>query len=126
MKRFVLGIAAYVGAALACHAMPQERLYGGTLMAPLQHDVTSRGGTQFVGRTTLNSGTASVTVSTAMVKSDSWIGGQWIPNAATASGASVTPAPMSIVDGVSFAIANPDGAGRAPGGTFCWEIRRTK
>ncbi len=80
---------------------------------------------QWAGRTTLNSGSAFNTVSTRMIKADSHISGQWIPNATVSSGQQwSTPAVMSIVAGVSFAVGNVDGVGRAPGGTFCWEIKR--
>lgn len=132
-KNLVLSVAAalaaYAQGALALHAgrTPIEKLESAMLKGPALLSNTGSGGAKiWAGRTPLNSGTASVTVSTAMVHSDSIIHGTWIPNATVASGQQwTTPAPMSIVHGVSFAVANVDGQGRAPGGVFCWEIRRS-
>ena len=55
---------------------PLELLFGAQFKGPAMVDVRSHATKQFAGRTTLNSGSATVTVSTAAVKSDSliWVG----------------------------------------------------
>lgn len=123
-------IAAFVQAALACwnvRGTPHEKLYAPMLEGPIGVRTNSSAPNQFTGRTTLGSGTAFVTVSTRLVNSDSYIALTPIPKATVASGQQwVTPMPMSLVEGVSFAIANVDGVGRAPGYDCCWEIRNNR
>lgn len=119
-------VAAYAERALGCPVYPLEQIFRGWLRSPLG-TLTASGPSQFAGRTTLNSGTAFATVSTRMVNSDSIIQFGFAVNSTGAmnvnSGAYLVVS--SIVSGVSFALGYVDGAGRGPGGTFLWEIRRT-
>jgi hypothetical protein len=119
-------IARYIEKVLACPARgPLETLFGGILRGPLA-TLTASGAKQFAGRTTINSGTAFVTISTQMVNSDSIILHGFAVQTTVASG-SGGPATCvsSIVSGVSFALGYTDGVQRGPGGTFMWELRRT-
>ena len=111
---------------LACwNQPPLENLFGGLLRAPLKL-ITTAGAKQFAGFSALNSGTAYVTISTAMVTSGNLINATLSVNTTVASGSGgCATAVSSIVDGVSFAYGYTDGTGRGPGGTVMWEIRRT-
>lgn len=104
----------------------QEQLWGGHLRGPLNLAPGS-GASLFGGRTTINSGSASVTVSTTNVKSDSIIlgtvevgsvgvlvnsgGGQIVVN--------------SIVQGTSFAFARADGDAVSWDDTIMWMLMNT-
>lgn len=102
-----------------------EALSRAFLRAPLAVRATSGMAGQFAGRTTLNSGTATATVSTTNIKSDSLVFHGFQVATLCGSGVGYTIGVSSIVHGVSFAVGYIDGQGRAPGGTVMWEIRRT-
>lgn len=127
MKNLFRLASLYAAVAQACWAQPPlNLLWGGLLKAPQRVPVTT-GAKQFAGLTALGSGTAYVTMSTAMVTSGSLINATLMVNTTVASGSGGSAtAVSSIVDGVSFAFGYTDGVGRGPGGTVMWEIRRTK
>lgn len=116
----------YVEDVLGCRIYPLELLNRALAKGPLMVPTTA-GTNQFAGRTALASGTASVTISTAIVNSDSLIFATFAVSSTSVGSGGVPVALVvnSIVSGVSFAFANQDGVGRAPGGTILWEIRRT-
>lgn len=127
MMKFSLSLfAAHALRALACPVTPIEALFRATIRGPLSF-LTAAGPKQFAGLTTLASGTAFATVSTALVTSGMLINHSLSVQTTVASG-SGGPATCvsSIVDGVSFALGYTDGIGRGPGGTFMWELRRTR
>jgi len=117
-------IAAFVLGLLACHINPIELVRRGLLKDPLLLSVASRTNA-FAGLTTLNSGTAFVTISTAAVASGQLIYAQLSVATTCGSGIGYQTGVSSIVDGVSFAYGYIDGQGRAPGGTVMWEIRKS-
>ncbi len=120
-----LWLLAYVETLLGCRINPLELLRRPFFHGPASVRTTA-GPQQFAGRTALASGTASVTVSTAVVNSDSIIFHSFQANTTTAgSGTQFSTVVSSIVSGISFALGTADGQGRQPGGTFMWEIRRT-
>ena len=80
---------------------------------------------QFAGRTTLNSGSASVTVSTAVVNSDSIIMYGIQASSVGAQNSAFNIVVNSIVSGVSFAFARILGAGGPDNSTIMWEIKKT-
>lgn len=127
MKELLKMAGMYVGFVLACWIRgPLERLEGPHQIGPTLLK-TAAGPNQFAGRTALASGTAFATVSTQMVNSDSIIGFAFQVSSTGAmnvnSGAYF--AVSSLRSGISFALGYVDGAGRGPGGTFMWEIRRS-
>ena len=122
MKNLILG---YVARLLACPITPIENFFRGTVRGPLSF-LTTAGAKQFAGLTDLASGTASVTVSTALVTSGMLINHSFSVQTLCGSGIGYATGVSSIVDGVSFALGYLDGQGRAPGGTFMWELRRTR
>lgn len=65
-------LASWAEVVLGARITPLEQIWRGLLRSPLNIDITSRS-TQFAGRTTLNSGSATVTISTSNVKSNSLI-----------------------------------------------------
>ena len=125
-KWFLALFALYAEFALGCPIYPLELLNRALAKGPLMVPTTA-GRNQFAGRTALASGTASVTVSTAIVNSDSLIfhAFQVTSTSVASGGVSVALVVNSIVSGISFAFATQDGIGRTPGGTIMWEIRRT-
>ena len=66
-------VCGYAEAALACHITPIELLQRGMQMWPMRVRTNSGNAKQWAGYTDLASGTASVTISTQMVNSDSII-----------------------------------------------------
>jgi len=127
MNKLISIAARYVERALACHIYPLEALYRGLLKGPLGvFTGVPLGSAQFAGLTDLSSGTASVTVSTRMVTSGMLINNTFSVRTLCGSGIGYATGVSSIVDGVSFALGYLDGQGRAPGGTFMWELRRTR
>lgn len=122
-------IAKYASRLLAVHAplYPLEQLFRGFLRGPLVTPISS-GAAQFSGLTAINSGTATVTISTAMINSGMIVSATMMLNSAAAVG-SGTPFPQlvvnSIVDATSFCLGFADQQGRAPGGVIMWELRRT-
>lgn len=117
-------LTAYVLGALAAWTTPIENRQRSLLRSPDMLDVRT-GANAFAGRTALSSGTAFVTISTQQVNSDSLVHATFYANATTTSGQAQPVVVSSIVSGVSFAVGNADGIGRAPGGTVMWEIRKT-
>ena len=116
----------YTERVLGCRVNPIELLRRALFTGP-GSVLSAAGANQFAGRTALASGTASATISTTIVNSDSIIlhAFQVTSTSAASGSAAVDLCVNSIVSGVSFAFANQDGQGRAPGGTIMWEIRRT-
>jgi hypothetical protein len=110
---------------LAAAITPIEMLSRAFLRAPMGVRATSGMAGQFAGRTTLASGTATATVSTTNIKSDSLVHMTFQCATLATSGTAGTFGVSSIVHGVSMSIGYVDGAGRGPGGTLMWEIRRT-
>lgn len=103
----------------------KESLFGprqlGQRSIPLSHAAVSG---MFAGLTTINSGSSSVTVSTAVVTSGSLIMYGTNPSSiGPNSGGGI--AVSSVVDGVSFAFARPTGNAVAWDETVMWEIVRT-
>ena len=115
----------YAEAALGCRITPIEALFRGTIRGPLAF-LTTAGARQFAGLTALDSGTAFATVSTTLVHSGMLINHSFAVQTLCGSGIGYATGVSSIVDGVSFALGYLDGQGRAPGGTFMWELRRTR
>lgn len=127
MKKFLIDLLSrYVEGVTACRVTPIESLFRSAIRGPLSF-LTAAGPKQFAGLTSLASGTAFATVSTALVTSGMLINHSFAVATTVASG-SGGPATCvsSIVDGVSFALGYVDGTGRGPGGTFMWELRRTR
>ena len=111
---------------LAAPVYPLELLKRAFLSGPLGVRATSgMAGGQFAGLTALSSGTATVTVSTTQIKSDSIVNATFAVATTCGSGIGYNIGVSSIVHGVSFNMGYFDGQGRAPGGTIMWEIKRT-
>ena len=126
MNKLIAFAGRYAELALGCRIYPLEALFRGTIRGPLSL-LTGAGPKQFAGLTALASGTASVTVSTTLVHSGMLINLSFAVQTTVASGvAGPSTVVASIVDGVSFALGYADGIGRGPGGTFMWELRRTR
>lgn len=117
-------VLSYVLMTLACAIYPIER-HERMLKASPDMLPTTAGAGQFAGLTTLDSGTAFATISTAVVTSGCLINAAFSIQTTCGSGIGYQTAVSSIVDGVSFAYGYMDGQGRAPGGTVMWEIRKT-
>ena len=125
IKWWFAALAFYTELVLACPIFPLELLRRPFLKGPMALETTA-GENQFAGRTSLASGTAFATISTAIVNSDSLIQATFQVNTTTASGVAFAAMGVnSIVSGVSFTFGSVDGVGRAPGGVIMWEIRRT-
>jgi hypothetical protein len=114
----------YTELVLACLVLPLEMLRRAFFKDAVLLNTTA-GANQFAGRTTLASGDAFSTISTAVVNSDSIIQATMQVNTNCGSGIGYLTVVSSIVSGKSFAYGYADGQGRAPGGTIMWEIRRT-
>ena len=104
-----------------------EQAYGLHLRAPLR---TRIGNTNpWSGRTTLSSGSATSTVSTTRVNSDSIVLlSEQVSSAgasAVQSGAGGWTVVNSIVSGVSFALARSSGQAIAWDSTIMWNILKT-
>jgi len=126
MNKLIALAARYAEATLGCRITPIEALFRATIRGPLAF-LTTAGARQFAGLTAIASGTASVTVSTTLVHSGMLINLAFAVQTTVASGvAGPSTVVASIVDGVSFALGYADGVGRGPGGTFMWELRRTR
>ena len=103
-----------------------ETLYKPTLRGPLRTRTAPTETNPWAGRTTLASGSATVTVSTAIVQSDSII--QFATEVGTVgvganSGANVVV--NSIVDAISFAFARATGIAVDWDETVMWQLLRT-
>ena len=111
--------------ALACQARitPLELLFAPFFKGPSFMRTNSHGA-QFAGRTTLNSGSATVVVSTANVTSDSLIFLSMEGNANVASGTAIRPTEVkTISDGNYFTLGTQDGVGIARNTVLMWEIK---
>lgn len=126
LKRLINFMACFAELALACRTTPLEMFWRGLQRGPFITRIQSGPG-QFAGFAVLNSGNASVTVSTTMVRSGDLIlhGFNVATTVASGSGGCATCV-SSIVDGVSMAFGYTDGVARGPGGTFMFEIKRTR
>lgn len=103
---------------------PLEQLYGTHLKGPPTTQTTTPG--NWAGKTTLNSGSTSVTVSTAVVNSDSLIFLGTNPASIGAVVASYGGVVVnSIVSGVSFALAAAPAIARPFDDKVSWMIWRT-
>jgi len=98
----------------------KEQFFGPTLRGPVLTKAQSASN-QFAGRTTLASGSATVTVSTTSVKSDSII--FHALQAATVSSGAICV--RSINPGVAFSFGWTDGGARAFDSTIMWRIELT-
>ncbi len=100
-----------------------ELLYKGTLKGPLR--TPTGGANAWAGRTTLNSGSATVTVSSTVVKSDSIIGLTVEANTRQSSGVAQPIEVMSMQEAVSFAFGTADGVAMARDTTIMWQLTNT-
>ncbi len=103
-----------------------EQIFGGILRAPLR-TVIAAGAQQFAGLTLIASGSATVTVSTAVVQSGQliWCAAQLGADPGTIQNSGGGIACMSIVDNVSFELVRPAGTALNHDETIMWEIRKT-
>ena len=104
---------------------PKEILSGALLQGPLRSKTTA-GAQQFAGKATISSGSATVTVSTAVVKSDSLImnGVRALTDQASGSGCGVEV--RTVIDSTSFVLANSDSSVRAFDVSVDWMIVQIK
>jgi len=102
---------------------PKELLHGALLKGPLK-TISAVGDQQFAGVTTIGSGTATVTVSTTVIKSDSIIlcGVQALSNQASGSG--IGAEVRTISDSTHFVLGNSDGSSQAFARNIHWMIVR--
>ncbi len=80
---------------------------------------------QFAGRTTLNSGDTTVTVSSSVVTSDSIILHGMEANTSQSSGFAAPIDVMSIVDGSHFTFGQADGVAVVRETNIMWQILHT-
>ncbi len=118
-------LASFAERLLAAPIYPLEQIARGFLRGPLGIRATSGQTGQYAGITALSSGTATATVSTTQVRSDSFFGVTMSVATTCGSGIGYLVGVSSIVHGVSFNVGYIDGQGRAPGGNIMWEIKRT-
>jgi hypothetical protein len=123
MKKLLSFVPAFAARALACHIFPLERLVRGWQVGPLMTKINSSPD-QWAGRTTLDSGSATVTVSTRIVNSDSliWVQGQ--NHANVASGTYKPVEVRTISPGNFFTLGTADGIAMARDTTLMWEVKR--
>lgn len=128
LRSLLAVFAGYAGAALAMHLpgptpieMFQRPFWKS---APLVR--TNSHAAQYAGRTTLNSGSATVVVSTRAINSDSIISHSMLGNANVASGTAIRPTEVkTISSGGYFTFGTQDGVGIARDTVIMWEIRRS-
>ena len=101
-----------------------ELIFKGTLRGPLRTRASSASN-QWAGRTTLNSGSATVTVSTTTIKSDSIIKYGVEANTRQESGVGAPIEVMSIQEAVSFAFGFAGGETVARDTTIMWWLMNT-
>ncbi len=102
-----------------------ELLFKPTLRGPMRTRTNSQEDSFWAGRTTLNSGSATVTVSTSIVQSDSIIQYGVEANTRQDSGVASPIEVMSIQDAVSFAFGTAGGETIARDTTIMWWLMRT-
>lgn len=103
---------------------PLELLFRPFFRGPAMTKASSDA-TQFAGRTTLNSGDVTVTVSTTAVGSDTLVLFSCLSPTAAASGFGHAIDVRSISPGNWFTLGHRDGIGRGPTTTVLWELRKT-
>lgn len=101
-----------------------EQLWRGNQRGPLTLKASSAAN-QFSGLTTLNSGSATVTVSTTQVKSDALISLTMQAATRQNSGFAKPLEVSSLVHGSYFVIATADGVAIPRSTTVMWEIKHT-
>ena len=101
-----------------------ELLFKPTLRGPLRTRASSASN-QWAGRTTLNSGDATVAVSCSVVQSDSIIQYGIEANTRQDSGVGAAIEVMSIIDGSGFAFGTSGGETLARDTTIMWSLMRT-
>ena len=101
-----------------------ELIFKGTLRGPLRTRASSASN-QWAGRTTLNSGDATVAVSCSVVQSDSLIMYGVEANIRQDSGVAAHIEVMSIIDGSGFAFGTAGGETLARDTTIMWSLMRT-
>ena len=102
-----------------------EFLFKPTLRGPMRTRTAPTEANPWAGRTTLNPGSATVTVSTSVVKSDSIIQALVEANTRQSSGVATPIEVMSIQEGVSFAFGTAGGETLARDTTIMWDITNT-
>ena len=103
---------------------PLEMLRRGFLTGPMVTKAQSASN-QFAGRTTLNSGSATVAVSCSTVKSDSIIQYGIHSDTRQDSGVGSPIEVMSIIDGSGFAFGTSGGETIARDTTVMWSLMNT-
>jgi hypothetical protein len=102
-----------------------ELLFKPTLRGPMR-TITTGEENPWAGRTVLASGSATITVSTAAIQSDSIVRYGTLPSSlGVAANSGGTIVVSSIVDGVSFALARATGVAVPWDETVMWELVRT-
>lgn len=105
---------------------PLETLYGASLQGPPITKTTTPG--NWAGRTTLSSGSTVVTISTAVINSDSLVLAAVVNVASIGTVVTSYAAGVvvnSIVSGVSFAVAAAPAIAYPADRTIAWMIWRT-
>ena len=102
-----------------------ELLFKPTLRGPVRTRTAPTEPNPWAGRTTLNSGSATSTVSTTLVQSDSIIQYGIEANTRQDSGVASPIEVMSIQDGVSFAFGTAGGETLARDSTIMWSLMKT-
>ena len=102
-----------------------ELLFKPTLRGPMRTRTNSQEASFWAGRTTLNSGSATVTVSTTTIKSDSIIQYGVEANTRQDSGVGAPIEVMSIEEAVSFAFGFAGGETVARDTTIMWWLMNT-
>ncbi len=105
-------------------AKPLELLWRAFFRGP-PFILANSGPSQFAGRITINSGSATVTVSTSIVKSDSIILHDVESNTLQSSGVAAPINVMSVVDGAHFSFGYAGGETPAGDRTIMWMILNT-
>ena len=104
--------------------MSNELLLAPALRGPLRTRASSRAN-QWAGLTTLNSGDATVVVSTTAVRSNSIIRFGAQSTTRQASGTRIGLEVSTVIDGGSFTFATADGIAFGRDTTIMWEILNT-
>ena len=102
-----------------------ELLFKPTLRGPMRTRTAPTEPNAWAGRTTLNSGDATVTVSSTLIQSDSIVQIGVEANTRQDSGVGAAIEVMSIQDGVSFAFGTSGGETLARDTTIMWSLMKT-
>lgn len=103
-----------------------ELLFKPTLRGPMRTRTVAAEPNPWAGRTTLNSGSATITVSTTLIQSDSIIRYGTQANSVGVAANSGGPIVVAnVVDGVSFDFASATGIAVPWDRTIMWELVRT-